>query len=389
MRKILFPILFLFIAMGCQTPREADRKEFVIHGSFNNAENISIELDELTTSDLTPLDSTRTDAHGNFAFRKNLEEAGFFILRVDAENTVTLLIEPGETIRIKGDAQNLPLSYEVEGSEGSALLAMLNQRLKESYKRVDSLGKVFREIKYEDDFLERRQELDMVYTRIFEEQQQFVKDFISDNPGSLASVIALYQYFGNKLLLRESEHFEYFEMLSRNLSEVYPQNRHVRDLNRRVSQYKRNQLQRQIAEENLAPGNEAPDIVLPDPDGNPVALSSFRGNVVLIDFWAAWCPPCREANPKLKEIYEKYHPLGFEIYAVSLDRTREQWVQGIKEDGITWTQVSDLRFWNSPVINLYNVQGIPFSVLIDQQGQIIDKGLSLSELEEKLKDILG
>ncbi len=389
MQKILIPILFLIIALGCQSQKEADRKEFVIYGTLDNAENISVELDELTTRDLIPLDSTRTDGQGGFSFRKSLDEAGFYILRVSRENTITLLIEPGETIHIRGNAEDLPLSYEVEGSEGSVLLAKLNQELRASHSRVDSLAKVFREIKYEDDFLERRQELDLVYTRIFEHQQQFVKDFISNNPRSLASVIALYQYFGNKLLLRESEHFEYFEMLSKNLSEVYPQNRHVRDLNRRVSQYKRNQLQRQMAEENLAPGNEAPEIVLPDPDGEPVALSSFRGNVVLIDFWAAWCPPCREANPKLKKLYEKFSLHGFEIYAVSLDRTREQWVQGIKEDGINWTQVSDLRFWNSPVINLYNVQGIPYSVLIDQEGRIIDKGLSISELEEILNDMLG
>ena len=119
------------------------------------------------------------------------------------------------------------------------------------------------------------------------------------------------------------------------------------------------------------------------------ALSDLRGKYVLIDFWASWCTPCREAKPRLRDIYDTYRPHGFEIYGVSLDRTQNQWLRGIEEDSLTWTQVSDLRFWSSPVVSLYNVESIPYSVLIDPEGRIIHKDLSVSELENILAGIFG
>jgi peroxiredoxin len=133
----------------------------------------------------------------------------------------------------------------------------------------------------------------------------------------------------------------------------------------------------------------APEIILPDTAGNNIALSSMRGNIVLIDFWAAWCPPCRQANHYLKRIYDEYHEKGFDIYGVSLDRTHDQWILGIKEDGINWTQVSDLRFWSSPVASLYNVESIPYTMLIDRNGKIIGKGMNPRDIRRKLEELLG
>ncbi len=390
MKRLLYFLLLSVLLTNCKmddAQQEVDY--FVLKGQLNNASRLMLEIQELTTSDLIPVDSFETDTQGMFSYRGKLEEAGYFILRADRDNFITLVVEPGEEIFIRGDADHLPIHHQIEGSEGSARLSELNRHLKQNYQKVDSLAEVFQESQYQQNFFEIRSTLDSAYREIFESQQAYVKQFIRDNPYSLASIIALYQYFGNQLLLRESEHFEYFELLSRSLSEIYPTNRHVLDLNRRVSRYKRNEAQRRLAQENLAAGNEAPEIVLPDPNGNMQALSSLRGNYVLIDFWAAWCAPCREANPKLKRIYEKYNQSGFEIYGISLDRTREQWLQGIEEDDIAWIQVSDLRFWSSPVINLYNVEGIPYAILIDPDGRIIKKGIKPDELEELLAGIFG
>lgn len=137
-------------------------------------------------------------------------------------------------------------------------------------------------------------------------------------------------------------------------------------------------------------GQFAPEIQLPNPDGDKISLSSLRGKVVLIDFWAAWCSPCRRENPHLVKAYENYKDKdftignGFDIYAVSLDKSRDKWENAIKEDKLPWTQVSDLKYWHSPYVNLYKIKGIPFNFLIDEDGRIIAKNLR----GEKLKNTL-
>lgn len=139
----------------------------------------------------------------------------------------------------------------------------------------------------------------------------------------------------------------------------------------------------------LAIGQVAPDIALPNPDGEVIKLSSLRGNYVLVDFWAKWCKPCRMENPNVVRMYKKYNDKGFEVYGVSLDRKREDWIQAIEEDQLHWTQVSDLKFWNSEAARLYNVNSIPFALLLDPEGVIIGKNLRGKELENKLEEIFG
>lgn len=387
MQKLLFLFISLLIIAACSSNRFGSENEFELKGYFENAGNAQIFFEELTTNNLIPLDTITADSKGRFNFRGRVESPGFFILRLNQNNFITLLIEPGEKLTIEGDGKNLAQSYKVFGSPGSDLLAQLNKALWEGYNSVDSLAAIFRKIQGEPDFFIQKQQLDLAYTGIFEKQQQFVRSFIDNNPHSLASIIALYQLFGNQVLLKETDDFDYFEGLAASLSEVYPDNKHVLDLKRRVSDLKRTEEQRLAAEKNLSIGTLAPEIVLPDPNGNRIALSSLRGKVVLLDFWAAWCNPCRVAHPKLKEIYNRFKPYGFEIYAVSLDRNREQWLQGIKEDNIEWIQVSDLRFWNSPVISLYNVEAIPYNILIDPEGRILAKGLDISQIQDYLSVI--
>ncbi len=139
----------------------------------------------------------------------------------------------------------------------------------------------------------------------------------------------------------------------------------------------------------LAIGMVPPEIELPTPEGKMLKLSDLRGKVVLIDFWASWCGPCRKENPNVVRVYEKYQNKGFEILGVSLDRSREPWLQAIEKDGLEWLHVSDLQYWNSAAAKNYMVSGIPATFLLDKEGKIIAKNLRGPSLEAKLAEVLG
>ena len=150
-----------------------------------------------------------------------------------------------------------------------------------------------------------------------------------------------------------------------------------------------NQIESMIARmEKVQVGSEAPDFTLPDVDGNPVSLSSFRGKYVLVDFWAAWCPDCRKENPNIVAAWDKYKGKNFAVLGVSLDRNRDQWLAAIEKDGLTWTQVSDLKYWSSDAAVLYCIRWIPMSFLIDPEGKIVAIGLEGEELHNKLEELL-
>jgi len=125
-----------------------------------------------------------------------------------------------------------------------------------------------------------------------------------------------------------------------------------------------------------------------DPDGKLFSLSSLRGKVVLIDFWAAWCRPCRMENPNVVRIYNAYKDYGFDVLGVSLDQNRDAWLKAIEADKLTWHHVSDLKYWQSAAAQLYGVGSIPFTVLLDRDGKIVAKNLRGEELERKVKELL-
>jgi thiol-disulfide isomerase/thioredoxin len=133
-----------------------------------------------------------------------------------------------------------------------------------------------------------------------------------------------------------------------------------------------------------------PEITLPDPTGTEVSLSSTRGSVVLLDFWAGWCPPCRAENPNLVKAYDKFHDKGFEIFQVSLDQDRDVWLDAIEDDKLgRWYHVSDLLYWKSEVVSLYGIESIPTNYLLDRDGKVIASNLRGEALNEKLEEIFN
>lgn len=135
-------------------------------------------------------------------------------------------------------------------------------------------------------------------------------------------------------------------------------------------------------------GQEAPEISLPNIAGNTITLSSLKGKIVLLDFWASWCGPCRAANPGIVKLYKKYKEQGFEVYAVSLDESKKKWINAIKRDKLTYTQVIDVNVWESSVALNYGIEAIPTNFLIDKTGKIVAIDLEGAALEKMIKSLL-
>ncbi len=206
------------------------------------------------------------------------------------------------------------------------------------------------------------------------EQEGILKTFVRSNPNSYLSLLALSSLGGPSADPAVLEPL--FNSLSQNL----------RDLDQARQLYTSIQ-----ALKATAIGVQAPDFTQNDVNGLPVKLSSFKGRYVLIDFWASWCPPCRQENPNVVKAYTKYKGKKFTVLGVSLDRpgAKQDWLNAIKADGLNWTQVSDLQYWNNAAAALYFVRSIPQNFLIDPNGKIIAKNLRGQELEDKLAELLG
>jgi peroxiredoxin len=219
----------------------------------------------------------------------------------------------------------------------------------------------------------RMLELQEQYMSIVGTGTQKIADLIRQQPASLAVVELLRS--GN--VLDKDQYFDVYKDAADKLTREIPENSHARAF---IEQVK--------IMEQTSIGKVAPEIALPNPQGQIVKLSSLRGKYVLVDFWAKWCGPCRRENPTVVKAYNKFKDKGFTVLGVSLDRTREDWVQAIAEDGLTWTHVSDLKYFNSQAAADYNINAIPFSILLDPSGVIIAKNLRGPALEKKLAEVI-
>ncbi|MBS1665557.1 MAG: TlpA family protein disulfide reductase, partial [Bacteroidetes bacterium] len=136
-------------------------------------------------------------------------------------------------------------------------------------------------------------------------------------------------------------------------------------------------------------GKQVPEFSLPDANGRNVSLASYKGKFLLVDFWASWCAPCRAENPNVVKVYNEFKDRNFAILGVSLDKDKAPWLEAIKADGLTWTQISDLKYWDTKAVEVFKFGGIPYNILIDPTGKVIAESLRGDELESKLKEVLN
>lgn len=352
-----------------------NKQSTYLSGELKGAEGKTIYLDQLNSQSSVPIDSAVVDEKGRFAFSKFKPSLNFYRLRVSPQNFSILILDSTHHVTYQGDIKNMS-EAQIKGSEETTVFNELNTVSKKYKMRVDSLQQAFQSeiMKNSQDTVhinQLRENADKTYQSIIEQWGDAMAQKAKQYKDKFATIIALQ-------MLDPQKYPDIYEDVGKALYQKYPQHPIVQMLYKMISQ-----------QSALSPGSICPDIALPNPDGKEIRLSSFRGKVVLIDFWASWCKPCRQDMPKLVALYKKYKDKGFEIYGVSLDKNKNEWIEAIKKDGIIWPQVSDLKFWNSDVVSLFNINAIPYTILIDKDGKILAKGLRGEELEKKLKEVLA
>ncbi len=349
-----------------------------VEGSIANAEGSKVALLHYMGNVPDTLGKATLGTDGAFAFTAPPARFSFYTLEVADAPPIFLAFDSSEgPIKITADLNRLDRTYDVSGSKGSEEVRNYFIAGTVYEQRLDSLMKGMQAAVASGD-QDLRVQLGNAYNDARKEYREYLVNHIEKNPGSVANYSILQR-------MDPGQDFELYLKVRDALGERMAGYFFFDALAERIAQVER---QRQ-AENFLAPGSPAPDIILPDPDGKNIALSSLRGKYVLIDFWASWCKPCRLENPNVVKMYKKYSGKNFEIYGVSLDRDRDKWLEAIKEDKLTWPHVSDLQFWNSAAAQLYNIQSIPFTLLIDPEGNVVQKNLRGRNLENKLEELLG
>lgn len=381
MKKLLLIVSALTVLFsGC-----GKREGFVIEGKITNAEGKFLYLDELKVASSIPVDSVELKKDGSFKFRGKISYPNFYLLRLNEKNFVTLLVDTTEKITVYGDAANFSRQYIVEGSAGSQLVQELNTKLTKTKHKLDSLQNRINAFRTREDYAIQRVKWAQEMDDIKQAQIRYSTNFVQKHPFSMSSVLALYQKFDDSNYVVQD--LQSLKVAASALNSVFPKSDHVKALYantlRLMEREKNTKLQQFIAEN----GVNSPDITLPNYNGRDVSLSSLTAKVVLLQFWSALDRNSRYQNQALVELYSKYKSRGLEIYQVSVDTDRGAWMNAIEQDGLSWTNVGDMR-GSISAVNAFNITAVPANYILDRDRRIVSRNLAGPDLDKAIGQLL-
>jgi peroxiredoxin len=369
-RIISFVLTHVVLLIVAPSLLFAQGKHVVVGGKIDQCQSKTASL-FLSSGDTKLIAESMVDSAGSFRLEARLDKGDVFKLQFEGGVYLSLVIMPGDQIEVTANMADLLNTLQIKGSDQSQMIYESNRVLQKYKSQLDSINNRYYSLLQQGLTDSVKQVLISSYMQTDSAQNQYLVNLISQHPDYLSCLFII-----DKLPIEK--YFDSYVLLDEGLSKKFSDNNFVINFHKRVENTKK-----------LADGSPAPEISLPDPDGKTITLSSFKGKVVLIDFWASWCSPCRKENPNMVRIYNKYNAKGFEILGVSLDKTRDAWVKAIADDKLTWAHCSDLKFWQSEAALTYNVSAVPYTVLIDREGKIIAKGLRGEELEARLEQLFS
>jgi thiol-disulfide isomerase/thioredoxin len=385
-KKLFLSLLVVVMIAGCKN------NTLKISGNLTNpVPGEYIFLDELKSNELATIDSVKVSADGKFTFKKEIKLPAFYLLKISDNNFLTMLVEPGEKIVLNARYDSLNYPVSVTGSKGTESMAEYNKILRKTINKLTGLNSIYMQNVDSPQLPAVIESLDSMAQAYLSEINSYTRNYIDKNITSLVSLVALYQQVAPSVyVLSPAKDLKYYIKVDSSLSILYPEYEPVTALHGQVQQLIAGVKGQSGATVAIGTGSEAPEISLPSPLGDTIKLSSTRGSVVLLDFWASWCAPCRQENPNLVKAYNLYSRKGFKIYQVSLDKTKEAWVKGIQDDQLgKWIHVSDIQYWNSVVVPIYKIESIPYNFLLDKEGRIIASNLRGEQLQIKLAELFN
>lgn len=339
-----------------------------IEGSIHHPSDEGyVVLEQIGEDNINVVDTLMVSSDSTFRYSLDNDKPGFYRLNLYDKQYVNLILDQ-EDVNIVADGNRPDGFVEVTGSTDTDYFYAVNNIMRDFQQKVNELNADFMKARADEDE-EDMKLVEANYKKLETENTAKIKAEIEGMGNSIAVFYAV------NFLDAEKE-FVYLSELAEKFKKNLPDSRYTEQFVVQVEDLRK-----------LAIGMPAPDIALPNPQGDTIKLSSLQGKYVMIDFWAAWCKPCRMENPNVVRLYNKYKNQGFEIYGVSLDRTKEAWLEAIQQDQLGWTHVSDLQYFDSEAAALYNINAIPATILLDREGNIIAKNLRGQELEAKLAEL--
>lgn len=361
MKQYLLALLPFFFLIACKT----QSPDPVVKGTVKNLGDGEIYF--IRSGDEKKIDTVKV-IKDQFEYQTKVSEPTVFMVNFGPDQQPGFLIlESGETT-LQYEMGNMN-SLNIKGGKEQDVYNQFLTMCRPVFTQMDSLGKVAMANEDNTDLL---QNLQGEFYRLDGILKGYQMTFIEQHKGSYATAFIAINYFNEKMDKNQAEVEKVYNLLEEKIKGSY---------------YGKKLAELSTQLKGTSEGQPAPDFTLNDVSGKPVSLSSFKGKITLIDFWASWCGPCRAENPHVVAAYEQYHDKGFDILGVSLDEDKAQWEKAIQKDGLVWTQVSDLKGWSSSAAALYGVQSIPSNFLLDKDGKIIAKDLRGDALEAKLKTL--